>query len=163
MAQTTGPTGAAPPASAPAPTASTSSGKYSLLAPHVINDAWLPIGTEIGTGTPYPFPGAPSIQMAGIDDAGKAAVAKLFQELYGMKPPWDSDDPVVKDHLAQYTGDQALQQKEAQSEPVSVQQAFERGAKEYGGKPVPLQMPGPPSPMPLSGDRSVYIGTARQF
>jgi len=151
----TGSTGAA--ASPPA-----DSGKYRLLAPHVIADAYLPIGTEVGTGTPYRYPGIPSTQMEGLDGAGKAAVDKLFQDHYGMKPPWESDDPVAKAQLAQYEGDPDTEKKEAASDPCSYQQALERGAKEYAGKPVTGPLP-PPSPMPLSGDRSVYIGTARAF
>jgi hypothetical protein len=94
--------------------------------------------------------------MEGLDGAGKAAVDKLFMGLYGVKPPWESDNPVVKDQLEQY-----VTPTETPGEPVSLAQAMERGAKEYGGKPVPLVMPPPPLPMSLSGDRSVYIGTAR--
>jgi hypothetical protein len=146
---------ATPPPAAPATPAD--SGKYRLLAPHVIADAWLPIGTEVGTGTAYRYPGPPSNQMAGLDDQGKAAVDKLFQDHYGIKPPWD--DPTA-DPFAQLVADPKIADAEAKSDPVSYQQALEKGAKDYAGKPVTGPLP-PPSPMPLSGDHSIHIGTAR--
>lgn len=167
MVQTMGATGSTGPAAlgatgaTGAAAAPKDSGKYRLLAPHVISDTWLPIGTEVGTDTPYRYPGTPSTQMEGLDDAGKAAVDKLFQDHYGVKPPWESDDPTAKAQLAQYEADPDTEKKEAASEPVSLEQAFERGTKEYQGKPVPARMPPSPVPQSISGDRSIYVGTAR--
>jgi hypothetical protein len=146
----------APPAATPAaPPAD--SGKYRLLAPHIIDGAWLPMGTEVGTGTPYRYPGQPTTQMMGLDDQGKAAVDKLFQDHYGMKAPWD--DPTVSP-FDQMVADPKLVDAEQKSDPVSYQQALEKGAKDYAGKPVTGPLP-PPSPTPLSGDHSIYVGTAR--
>jgi hypothetical protein len=150
----TGATGSAPPASATSPPAD--SGKYRLLATHVISDAVLPMGTEVGTDTPYRFPGQPTPQMMGLDDAGKAAVDKVWQDHYGMKPPWD--DPTASP-FDQLVADPKVLDAEAKSEPCSYQQALEKGLKEYAGKPVTGPLP-PPSPTSLSGDHGVYVGIA---
>lgn len=155
MAQTTTPTPTPAPAAKP-PDPPADSGKYVLLAPHVIADAWLPAGTEVGTGTPYRVPGPPSNQMEGLDGAGKAAVDKLFQELYGKKPPWDAPDwpkPFDAEAAAKATDD------EAKTPAVSYQQALERGQKEFAGKPVTGPLPSP-SPMPLVGDHTITLGAA---
>jgi hypothetical protein len=146
---------AAPPPAAPA--APADSGKYRLLAPHIIDGAWLPIGTEVGTDTSYRYPGPPTTQMMGLDGAGTAAVDKLFQDHYGVKAPWS--DPTAPP-FDQLVADPKVADAEQKSDPVSYQQALEKGAKDYAGKPVTGPLP-PPSPMPLSGDHSIYVGTAR--
>jgi hypothetical protein len=153
---TTGATGVSGPTAASPPK---DSGKYKLLAAHVISDAWLPMGTDVGTDTPYRYPGIPSTQMEGLDGPGQAAVDKLYQDLYGTKPPWD--DPTLQP-FAQMTPDPKQTDAEKAAAPVSYEQALEKGAKDYAGKPVTGPLP-PPSPMPLSGDHSIYIGTARVF
>jgi len=144
--------GAAPPRATPPPAPATegpkSSGKYRLLGPHVIGDCWLPTGTEVGTDTPYPFPGHPSTQMEGLDDAGKAAVDAIHQALYGVKAPWTTPNPTM---------DQYKPVPDAKSDSVSLAQAAERGEKEYQGKVVPVPLP-QPSQISLSGDHSITLG-----
>jgi hypothetical protein len=160
MAQTTTPTPTPTPTPAPAASATPArtppdSGRYMLLATHVIADALLLMGTEVGTGTPYAYPGVPSNQMAGLDEAGKAAVDKLFDELYGKDPPWMSaNSPGHPDNAAAVA---KAADEEAKAPAVSYQQAVERGQKEFAGMPVTGPLPSP-SPMPLSGDHTITHG-----
>lgn len=136
-----------------------SSGRYRLLSPHL--DRYgnrLPIGTEVGTDTPYPWPQPPSNQMEGVDEAGKSAVNKLHQTLYGQDAPWHGRI----DRLAEEREIAKRQQEEdARAEPVSHQQAWERGDKEFRGE----RLSGPPqgaatrSPT-VSGDLTQPLGVA---
>jgi hypothetical protein len=122
-----------------------------LLAPHFL-DRLYPRGTLVGTGTDIPFAGTPSNQMAGLDAAGKAAVDKLHQALYGKPPPWGDIAATLETDLRRAA-------EEARSDPVSYQQARERGAKEYKG--VPTESPLPPHSLsltPPSGDPTHTFG-----
>ena len=47
--------------------------RYKLLSPHFIDGQYLEAGTEVGDGTPFSIT-KPSIEMEGVDDAGKKAV-----------------------------------------------------------------------------------------
>jgi hypothetical protein len=138
-----------------------SSGRYRLLAPHVMPDGRpLPAGTFVGTDTSYPWPGRPSNMMAGEDDAGKEQVNKLHQDLYGTNAPWHEGDV----HAAQVEDQRVNAQHEVEhgSEPVSHQQAWERGHKEFRDQPItdpPHTTRLRPEPM-ITGDRSPNRGPA---
>jgi hypothetical protein len=53
--------------------------KFKLTAPHYLNNdqgqtVYLEEGTVVGDGTAIPFTGRPSMNMEGVDEAGKKAV-----------------------------------------------------------------------------------------
>jgi len=53
--------------------------KFKLTAPHYLYDqagnaVWLDEGTVVGDGCAIPFKGRPSLNMEGVDDAGKKAI-----------------------------------------------------------------------------------------
>jgi len=124
-----------------------SSGRYILHAQHVFaGDRLLEVGTEVGDGTPYPWPGPPSPLMEGVDDAGRQAVEKLHNDLYNSPSPWDyTTNPDYAIHEER----RKEQEKETESAPVSHAQAVERD-KEWKG-PVPV----PPTSSPSIGGSRV--------
>lgn len=139
----------------------TGKGRYRLLTQHMINDKLLPEGTEIGEGTDHPYDGTPSNQMEGLDDYSTGQVNEVHRKLYGHDAPWHNPNhPLVR---ARREAEEAAEQQkeELKSEPVSHQQAFERGHEEYRGERVvaPHLRP-PPQPTGLSGDRSMAMGPA---
>jgi Ni/Co efflux regulator RcnB len=140
-----------------------SKGRYRLLAPHVIAGYHLEAGAEVGEGTGYPVAG-PSNQMEGIDDLGKSRVNELHQKLYGKDAPWhDPEHPIAQ---AQQDAEmaQAQRDEEAEQEPVSHQQAWERGYEEFQGQKLSGPPGGPLVSRTISGDTSQPMGpgTPRQ-
>ena len=56
--------------------------KYRLLAKHYMNDRLLDEGTIVGDETSFPIPeGGVTPEMEGLDDAGKAEVKKVVDNL----------------------------------------------------------------------------------
>lgn len=114
-----------------------SSGKYRLRSQHLLaGDRLLEAGTEVGTDTPIPWPGPPTPNMEGLDDAGLAAVEKLWKESYNRMPPWDYR---ANPEYAIHEERRKEQEKETESEPVSHAQAVERDKKWEGPVPSPVQ------------------------
>lgn len=48
--------------------------RFKLTAPHAMFEQVLPAGTEIGTGTPWDYQGAPSMNMEPLDDEARHAI-----------------------------------------------------------------------------------------
>lgn len=145
----------------PSVTASESSGRYRLLTVHIIAGGSRAAGTEVGTGTDIPYPGLPSNQMEGVDDEGKRRVNELHQKLYGQDAPWHNPDHPLA--LAREQDREALEaaKAEGESEPVSHQQAWERGAERYRDDTVVApNFRAPPAPISIAGDTSIPLGPA---
>lgn len=124
-----------------------SSGRYLLRSQHVLaGDRLLEPGTEVGTDTEIPWPGPPTPNMEGLDDAGREEVVKLHKELYNRLPPWDYR---TNAEYAIHEERRKEQENETDSVPVSHAQAVERG-KEWKG-PVPVI---PTITRSISGDRT---------
>lgn len=126
-----------------------SSGRYLLRTQHVLaGDRLLEPGTEVGTDTGIDWPGPPTPNMEGMDDAGRGEVEKLHKELYNRFPPWDyRSNPEYAIHEER----RKEQEHETESEPVSFAQAQERGKeKDWKGEvPQPIT-----TTRTVSGDRS---------
>lgn len=155
-----GQSGAAPPQ---LENAQPSKGRYRLLTPHMIGGHYLDAGTEVGEGTSYPM-AEPSNQMAGVDDAGKEAVNKLHQRLYGQDAMWHDENHPVAQMQRNAADAQKQREEDHEAEPVSAQQAWERGHDTYRDE----KLSGPPGgalvSRTISGDTSQPMGpaTARQ-
>jgi hypothetical protein len=138
-----------------------SNGRYRLLAPHVIEGALYEAGTEVGTDTGIPFNVRPSVHMEGVDDAGREEVNKVHQDLYGRDAPWhDEEHPLHHQRRAAEHGRRQAEE-EAEAEPVSHQQAWERGHEEYRGDKL-RERPGtqPRTNLTKGGDTSEALGPA---
>lgn len=138
-----------------------SNGRYRLLAPHVIEGAVYEAGTEVGTDTGIPFNVRPSVQMEGVDDAGRQEVNAVHQELYGRDAPWhDEEHPLHHQRRAAEHGRRQAEE-EADAEPVSHQQAWERGYEEFRGDKL-RERPGTQATTtaPRGGDTSEALGPA---
>jgi hypothetical protein len=132
-------------------------GRYRLLTQHMIGGHLLEAGTEVGEGTGYPV-SEPSNQMEGVDETAKGRINELHQKLYGSDAPWhDAEHP-----LAQVQQDaeaaQAQREEEASQEPVSHQQAWERGHDEFRGAKLSGPPGGPLVSRSISGDTSSANG-----
>lgn len=126
--------------------------KYKLLAEHVTSDGMvLPAGTEVGDGTPYPWPMDPSNQMEGVDDDGKARVEAYWQERYGHGP--DTTPEAIAKAREEEAAASAKREEEIKAgPPVSDAQKEEREA-EKPPEPPPAQARGgvqSPSPGPAT-------------
>lgn len=138
-----------------------SNGRYRLLAPHVIEGAMYEAGTEVGTDTGIPFNVRPSVQMEGLDDAGREEVNKTHQELYGRDAPWHDDNHPLHHQRRAAEHGRRQAEEEAKAEPVSHQQAWERGHEEYRGDRL-RERPGtqPRTNPTRGGDTSEALGPA---
>lgn len=140
-----------------------SQGRYRLLSQHMIGGHLLEAGTEVGEGTGYPVY-EPSNQMEGVDEAAKGRINELHQKLYGKDAPWhDPSHPLAQ---AQQDAENAQAQREEESgqEPVSHQQAWERGHDEFRGAKLSGPPGGPLVSRSISGDTTQPMGpgTPRQ-
>lgn len=134
--------------------------KYRLLVEHSTSDGRvLPAGTEVGDGTPEPWPMEPSNQMEGLDDDGKKRVDEFWQSRYGHPKPGEnpnlSDD--AKRQLAKEEEEKVkAEEAKAKGPPVSEAQKAEREA-EAEGRPSrgipPGAAPGPSSTATASPTR----------
>jgi hypothetical protein len=153
-----GQSGAAPP-NDPNRASGQSSGRYRLLAAHMMGGHHLPAGTEVGTDTGYPVM-VPSNQMEGVDDAGKAKVNEIHQRLYGRDAPWHDPEHPVAQAVADAEAAAAQREEEEAQPPVSHQQAWERGHEEYRGAKLSGPPAGPLVTRSISGDTSQPMGPA---
>lgn len=136
-----------------------SKGRYLLLAPHVIGGHYLPAGTVVGEDTSYPLD-VPSNQMVGVDETGKSAVNELHQRLYGRDAPWHDDNHPVMRMQRDAMDARKQQEEDAAAEPVSHQQAFERGHEEFHGEKIVSSPQTRLVSRSLSGDTSQPMGPA---
>lgn len=78
--------------------------KLKLMAPHYLNDVWLPADTIIGDDTPFPIvdtedkPFVPSMQMVALDDEAQAAIdhydIRNKRQPVDVAPPTDMKQPL---------------------------------------------------------------------
>lgn len=136
-----------------------SNGRYRLLTNHVIDGGIVLGGTEVGNDCDIAWNMEPTNQMEGVDDAGKENVNKLHQRLYGRDAPWHDENSSHAQARRDAEGAERQREEEKGHEPVSHQQAFERGHEEYRGQPV--AHPRVPRPAaPKGGDTSQPLGPA---
>src|SRR4051812_325787 len=134
-----------------------SRGRYRLLSQHMIGGHLLEAGTEVGEGTGYPVY-EPSNQMEGVDETAKGRINELHQKLYGRDAPWhDPEHPLAQ---AQQDAENAQAQRDEESgqEPVSHQQAWERGHDEFRGAKLSGPPGGPLVSRSISGDTTQPMG-----
>lgn len=137
------------------------SGKFRLLAPHVIDGAVYETGTEVGNDTEIPYSAEPSTQMLGLDDASKDRINKRHQFLYGRDAPWhDLDHPMGERQDREARAAEEQRKEEEGAEPVSHQQAFERGKEDYRGRKVTGPQVPPTVVLNKGGDTSLAMGPA---
>jgi hypothetical protein len=136
-----------------------SNGRYRLLADHVIHGGIVPAGTEVGNDCDIAWDMEPTNQMEGVDEAGKESVNKLHQRLYGRDAPWHDERSSHMQSRRDAEGAEKQREEEKGQEPVSMQQAHERGHEEYRGQRV--QRPtGPPAAVTKGGDTTQPMGPA---
>jgi hypothetical protein len=110
-----------------------SSGHYRLRVDHVDSEGRvLSAGTEVGTDTPYMWPGPPTNAMEGLDAEGVRRVNEVHMALYGAKAPWDNVNLAEQQKKAE---DQ--RKVDEGSAPVSFSQAAAQDKEWKGPKPVP--------------------------
>jgi hypothetical protein len=113
--------------------------KYRLLVEHVTSDGRvLPPGTEIGDGTPEPWPLDPSPWMEPLDEEGERRIKAIFDRT-GDTVGWEA---WKRRHDARKAAAEAAPD-ETDGEPVSEQQAREREGKQPLTVSPPPQRPQP--------------------
>lgn len=138
-----------------------STGRYRLLAPHVIENVLYETGTEVGTDTGVPYALEPSTQMEGVDDASRERINKRHQVYYGKDAPWhDEKHPEGRRRERDREELDKQREEEKGQEPVSHQQAFERGKDEFKGEKITGPPPAPRPVMNKGGDTSPGMGPA---
>lgn len=140
-----------------------SGAQFRLRSKHIIDGREVPAGTIVGEGTGYPVK-EPSNLMEGANEAGKQAVNKLHQRLYGANAPWH-DEKLQKDVQKDLEDQKKQREEEKSAEPVSHEQAVEMG-KEWKGPPdmfVEHRLHGTPiaGPPVIAGDVGGNPGMAK--